>query len=239
MHGRVEFIGGPGSLTFLALCLIAGFVLLKRLPRRRVLGRTWLGLRDRRVHRPGDAVRRERHRTLAAAMPICRLGVHSRRGHGHRPRRRQSTRARAGSAGHFRSRPRIGRLGLRRYLDARSPSAGGHPVPPHIRYGGNPLTTQSQMERVRTFLAEGHRAALIASRLQLPRVTALAAAFDLHVPLIASPIDDEPPTAGVARFVPTYHRAAHEPGRDLRAGGDSVLPVQGVDRVTPDSGAIP
>jgi hypothetical protein len=45
---------------------------------------------------------------------------------------------------------------------------------------------------------------VIASRLQLPRVAALARARGLTALLIGSPIDDEPPTQGAMRVIPSY-----------------------------------
>ena len=45
---------------------------------------------------------------------------------------------------------------------------------------------------------------VIASRLQLPRVAALARARGLTALLIGAPIDDEPPTQGAMRVIPSY-----------------------------------
>lgn len=68
------------------------------------------------------------------------------------------------------------------------------------------LTTRAQMAAVAAMHARGPgmRLAVIASRLQMPRVAALARAGGLDVALRPSPIDDEPPTTGGARFVPRY-----------------------------------
>lgn len=67
-------------------------------------------------------------------------------------------------------------------------------------------TTRDQMDwiaRVRRD-APSRRMTVIASRLQMPRIRALAAARGLDVTFIAAPLDAEPPTAGWRRFVPTY-----------------------------------
>jgi uncharacterized SAM-binding protein YcdF (DUF218 family) len=48
------------------------------------------------------------------------------------------------------------------------------------------------------------RTCVIASRLQMPRVAALAHSEGLDVTLIPSPTDTEPPTAGFRVFVPSY-----------------------------------
>jgi len=73
-----------------------------------------------------------------------------------------------------------------------------------IKFGGDTANTRDQMARVKMFADRHRRAAVIASRLQMPRIAALATSLDLTVPLIESPIDEEPPTTGVARFVPSY-----------------------------------
>jgi uncharacterized SAM-binding protein YcdF (DUF218 family) len=66
--------------------------------------------------------------------------------------------------------------------------------------------TREQIAWVQRFLAgtpEPH-AALIASRLQMPRVARLVRAAHLQLTLVASPIDDEPPRNGIRALVPTY-----------------------------------
>jgi uncharacterized SAM-binding protein YcdF (DUF218 family) len=73
-----------------------------------------------------------------------------------------------------------------------------------IKFGGDTANTRDQMARVKAFVDRHRRAAVIASRLQMPRIAALALSLDLMVPLIESPIDDEPPTTGIAQFVPSY-----------------------------------
>ena len=66
-------------------------------------------------------------------------------------------------------------------------------------------TTREQMVQVRDIAnrASGHTA-VIASRLQAPRVSALARAQNIVVTVLPSAIDSEPPTTGFARFVPAY-----------------------------------
>jgi uncharacterized SAM-binding protein YcdF (DUF218 family) len=67
-------------------------------------------------------------------------------------------------------------------------------------------TTRDQVTRVRRLAAEqpNRRIAIVASRLQMPRVAALARAASLDIALVPSAIDDEPPTAGARRFIPSY-----------------------------------
>ena len=50
----------------------------------------------------------------------------------------------------------------------------------------------------------GPRAVIVVSRLQLPRVKAIAASQGLALVFVASPIDVEPPTGGAWGFGPSY-----------------------------------
>ena len=69
-----------------------------------------------------------------------------------------------------------------------------------------PSTTREQMVWVaQRFPRDGAGyVAVIASRLQMPRVAALARAAGVPLVPVASPVDDEPPTAGIRLFLPTY-----------------------------------
>lgn len=75
-----------------------------------------------------------------------------------------------------------------------------------LRLDERVTNTRDQMNWVDRFRREApaKRVAIIASRLQMPRIRALAAARRLDAVLVASPIDDEPPTAGWRRFIPSY-----------------------------------
>lgn len=83
-----------------------------------------------------------------------------------------------------------------------------------IAHDPGPRTTRDQIVRVRQLHRERltDRLAVIASRLQMPRVAALARASGLEVSLISSPADTEPAQRGVWRFVPS--RAALSVSRD-------------------------
>jgi uncharacterized SAM-binding protein YcdF (DUF218 family) len=76
----------------------------------------------------------------------------------------------------------------------------------HIQQDAGPRTTRAQMEKVRRLVSRAGavHTGIIVSRLQLPRTAALAAAANLNVQLVASPVDVEPPRAGIRLFVPTY-----------------------------------
>ena len=70
----------------------------------------------------------------------------------------------------------------------------------------NPPTTRDQISRVKQLIAErpDGRLAVIASRVQMPRIAALSEAARLELVLIPSPLDVEPPTAGIRLFLPNY-----------------------------------
>jgi hypothetical protein len=75
-----------------------------------------------------------------------------------------------------------------------------------ISLDSGPLNTREQVAWVARFFAAhpNTRAALVASRLQMPRIAALVFAARLPIVLAPSPIDDEPPMSGWRRWVPTY-----------------------------------
>lgn len=67
-------------------------------------------------------------------------------------------------------------------------------------------TTRAQMQWVadRRSRDPHLRMAVIASRLQAPRMVGLARSAGLDVPIVRAPVDREPPTDGVRLAVPTY-----------------------------------
>jgi uncharacterized SAM-binding protein YcdF (DUF218 family) len=74
-----------------------------------------------------------------------------------------------------------------------------------VRVVSQPSTTREQMAWIlRLQSAQStKRVALIASRVHMPRVMALANAVGLRLTLIASPLDDDPPISGLWLFLPT------------------------------------
>jgi uncharacterized SAM-binding protein YcdF (DUF218 family) len=65
--------------------------------------------------------------------------------------------------------------------------------------------TREQIAEVQRRWPQWHGGvALIASRLQMPRVAGLARKAGLRLTLLSAPIDREPPTHGLWAFVPTY-----------------------------------
>jgi hypothetical protein len=74
-----------------------------------------------------------------------------------------------------------------------------------FRHEPEPSNTREQVAWVGRLAPDsGARTALVVSRLQAPRVAALARAAELDVDLVVSPIDDEPPVSGWRRWVPSY-----------------------------------
>ena len=80
-------------------------------------------------------------------------------------------------------------------------------------------TTREQMAWVRQFVAANAnaRVAVLASRLQMPRVAALARAALIDVVLVSSRLDVEPATLGWRRFLPAYSA--------LRASRDAIYEI--------------
>lgn len=65
--------------------------------------------------------------------------------------------------------------------------------------------TLEQMQQVARLTASTNgKVFVIASRLQAPRVAALAAAMATPVIVVPAPVDDEPPTMGVAIYLPSH-----------------------------------
>jgi len=66
-------------------------------------------------------------------------------------------------------------------------------------------TTHGQFEQIRKVMEYYGiaRAVVIVSRLQAARAEGLVRQFGLNATVIASPVDSEPPTTGVRRFIPS------------------------------------
>ena len=74
-----------------------------------------------------------------------------------------------------------------------------------IRHEVGPTTTREQMEWARQYLGahEVASTAIIASRLQMPRIAALGETMRLRVTLLPSEVDVEPARAGARRWIPS------------------------------------
>jgi hypothetical protein len=201
----LKTIDAPGSLLFLAVCISLGLVVIYLWPRHRRLGRAWLlavtggyvvlalppvanAIADRLPPSPS--------REAGAWRPLDTLVVLD--GDNRDGRVRETVTV--FSAASPRTVLLVGNLWM---LDPLQ-KAG---IPwARLKHEEDPPTTRAQLEYVGDLVNAGHsgRTAVIASRLQMPRVRALVEARDIPVVLIASPVDSEPPTSGFWRFVPTY-----------------------------------
>lgn len=195
----------PGSIGFLALCALIYLALRYGWPRSRRISRSWalgIGVTYLIMSLPLVATRLADRLpatpvTSAEAMPaIDALIVFD----GDNRVGRVETADRIWK----RASPRlICVLGADWVVDALT--AGGIPRE-RITQIASVGDTRDQIAWVERFLAttpEPH-AALIASRLQMPRVAGLIRAAHLRLTLVASPIDDEPPRNGIGALVPTY-----------------------------------
>jgi hypothetical protein len=83
--------------------------------------------------------------------------------------------------------------------------AAGRP-PDSFRHNPASANTREQIEWVGRFVQAhpGTPVAVVVSRLQAPRVAALADARGLPLTILSSPIDDEPPASGWRKWAPSY-----------------------------------
>jgi len=200
----LKAIDAPGSLLFLALCIALGLALTYLWPRNRRLGMGWLLAVGAaylvlalpcvaNVIAPPPASRAEDADAWSRLDTLIVLDGDNRDG-----RVRQAVKVFSATS------PRtvwlVGNLWM---LDPLQ-KAG---IPwARLKPDEDAPTTLDQLTHVGDLVAHGEsgRTALIASRLQMPRVAALVATRHVSVVLIASPADSEPATTGVWQFVPTY-----------------------------------
>jgi uncharacterized SAM-binding protein YcdF (DUF218 family) len=202
----LKAIGGPGSIGFLAIALAVGLVLGRFGPRLRRVSRCWIlnllfvylllgvprvatvvanGLSG--YHPKSD------RRALAGARALVVLHGDNAQG-----RVREATRVFETIAPPIVVVCGSGKF-LQAIIDAGIPQS-------RILHDPSSMTTQKQIASVAEWIKrDGSRpAVLIASRLQMPRVAALADAHGFRPMLAPSSLDAEPPTSGVWQFVPTY-----------------------------------
>jgi hypothetical protein len=196
--------GGPGSIAFLILAILLGLGIIYVWPKRRRLGALWiiavsacylvLGLpvvaRTIADHLPRMPAR-DGNRPISV---LIILDGDNRRG---RVRLAQEIMASDRPA-------HVWALGDEWLLDA---LAEGGVSPASYRLDGRAGNTLQQMHQIARLLAEttpGQAAAVVASRLQAPRVAALAEALAIPVIVLAAPVDAEPPAIGIRRFLPAY-----------------------------------
>jgi uncharacterized SAM-binding protein YcdF (DUF218 family) len=198
-------VGAPGSYGFLVLCSAFGFLLI-HVWRRPILGRAWLFAVISAylvLATPvaalyiADALTQYRPVSELANLPNVDVVI-TFDGDNVRGRARETLRV-------FAAWPsaRILLFGddwLRDEL-----LAGGIP-PGRITLDPRPPNTIEQMVAVRDYVrAHPHEAAaVVASRLQMPRIAAIAGTMQLHIALLPSPADVEPPREGPDRWLPRY-----------------------------------
>lgn len=194
----------PGSITFLALGVVAGLALLQLLPRRRWIGQTWLlVLASTYLLLSSPLVARALGDRLlppeSAAAPhdgvdiLIVLDGDNRR-------------ARAAEAVHLWRHARPGTVvvvgGGWITNDLRA-----HGVPDtRLELHSDPSTTREQMLWLTHFAKAhpGQRLTLVVSRLQAARVHGMLRALDLDVDVRPTPVDHEPARAGWRVLWPSY-----------------------------------
>jgi hypothetical protein len=197
----LKFVGAPGSIAFLVVAVLLAIALLRFTRRFRRLGGTLLALVVGGYLVLSLPVVSHQ---IANRLPVAQTARPDRidtvivlDGDNRRGRVRELQHVIASDA------PKtVWILGDHWILDALK-EAGV--TGPHFRYDDRAPTTQTQMLQVAEIarMTSGPTA-VIASRLQTPRVVALIESSKCPVAVLPSPIDDEPPTDGIRRFVPTY-----------------------------------
>ncbi len=200
----LKTIGAPGSTAFLAICLGLGVILLAW-PRTRRVGRTWLvviltGYLFLSLPWVANAIAghlpvspKADPQGLRTVDALLVFDGDNRRG-----------RVREAGQVYALAQPReVWLLGEPWMLDELVDS--GIPAS-RLKHDPAGWTTLDQLVWVRTRFAQTRdtHVAIVASRLQMPRIAALCRRARLDdVTLVASPIDREPPTSGIPLFVPT------------------------------------
>ena len=204
MISLLKATGGPGSIPFFILAIAVGLIVTYVWPRRRRLGLTWMisvsaayGVLALPVTAHAIANRLPSLSSRdASAAPLALLIVLD--GDNRRGRARVAQHLIAANQP-----PAVWVLGSSWMIDPLL-QAG---VPDMVaRHNPSAANTRDQMRQVAAMSAKVSpgRTVVVASRLQVPRVAALAVAFDTDPDIIAAPVDEEPPTQGWRRFLPAY-----------------------------------
>lgn len=202
----LKAIGPPGTIPFVACCVLVGIVVAFVWPRNRQLARVWLwfvfiahmvlalpvvanaiagGLPSVEAAEPG------------ALRNLDTLFVFD----GDNRRGRVRSAAQAASAS-----PQAAVVVLGGHYWYTNEMAAAGVAPTRISHEYEPADTRQQIAALQRRIAQtSGRTALVASRLQMPRVAALMRDAGLSSVLIASPIDTEPATSGWRLFAPSYY----------------------------------
>jgi hypothetical protein len=211
----LKLLGAPGSILFLILALLAGLALVRWVPRFRRVGLAWLiAISASYIVLALPIVAN----TIVAALPTADSGVKtpiSTSADSSPPHDRISTLIVLDGdnrRGRVREVQRVltadpqatvwvlgGRWILEALEEARVSGA-------RFRYDATAGTTREQMDQVARVAADATdgRISVIASRLQAPRVAALARTRGIHIRVLPAEIDTEPPIAGFVVYVPSY-----------------------------------
>jgi len=203
MLSVLKMIGPPGSGRFFVACVALALFAMYRWPRRRPLARLWLcavtGL------------------YVVLSLPFAANAIAARLPAVPEPRLFTGTGVvilidgdnwfgRVRAAGQLFATGRLNvvwLVGSRRRLDDLR-DAG---IPrDRIRLAEGDSRTRNQMATVRSLAAGSadQPVVIIASRVQMPRVAALARRLGIGAALLPSALDDEPPASGARVFVPAY-----------------------------------
>lgn len=202
----LKAIGAPGAVPFVACCVLIGIVVAFVWPRNRRLARTWLWfvvIAHTILALPVVA------NAIAAGLPTVEVStpgalqnldtVFVFDGDNRRGRVRSATEAAFASP-----RAAIVVLGGHDWFTDQLAAAGVAPA--RISHDYKPADTRQQIAALQRRIAPASgQTALVASRLQMPRVAALMRDAGVSSVLVASPIDTEPPTSGWRIFVPSYY----------------------------------
>jgi uncharacterized SAM-binding protein YcdF (DUF218 family) len=204
--GVVKAIGPPGSVPFITFCCLIALVLAYVWPRSGRLARAWLWIvfaGHAILALPVVANR------IAGALPAIETSqpaalrdldtVYVFDGDNRRGRVRSAVEAARASPA-----AAVVILGGSPWLEGAIADAGIGPN--RITHDYRPADTREQMHQLqREVSGPGRRVAVVASRLQMPRVAGLARTAGLMASFVASPIDTEPATSGWRLLVPTYY----------------------------------
>ena len=196
--------GGPGSLRLLLILLAAGLAVVVALPRWRraaVAGLATLGLAYVLMAMP--AVADLTVHALPASMPAADADIRGIQTLFFFDGDNQFGRVREFERINRLAQPKriymLGRLSV--YKDLRLMGIPSR----QIEHDETLNNTSDQIRRTVNVMASGGagRAAILASCLQAPRVRLLAGQAGLNLPVLAAPLDEDLPKAGLSRFVPS------------------------------------
>jgi uncharacterized SAM-binding protein YcdF (DUF218 family) len=202
----LKFIDAPGSIGFFLLWTVLGVLAMYFWPRTRRLKWLWMATIAAAYVLLGTPVVASTIVWLLPAVPLAQLHD-SRRidtlvvfdGDNRRGRVQVAASTFAADAPSA-----VVVLGIEEWLVTALVDAG---IPAgRVRHDNSTETTRDQIAALKEICARSPeaRVAVIASRLQAPRVDALIRTAGLQVVLLSGPVDDEPPVAGPGRFIPDY-----------------------------------